>query len=180
MLTPSHRPAWCSANTLDLNGGGNQFESHPGHRLCWCLSCFSSVPPAKFLNGIISISHDRFLKNPFQFVIHEYSVIRHYAVWILTASWSKIHNQMQMSGSIILSSLIIYMLILAKITKNALPKYMYRLLTICINSTDKKMSMRSLALRSYHQPVSIWGHLRNRNSEVVPQSITRIISNIWA
>jgi hypothetical protein len=71
MLTPLNWTARCGANALNLNVGGDQFESLPEHQHYWRLSCFSSVLLTKFLNNSNSISHSRFLTNPFYFVIHE-------------------------------------------------------------------------------------------------------------
>jgi len=31
---------------------------------------FSSVPPGKFWDSTLKLGHDRFLPNPFQFIIH--------------------------------------------------------------------------------------------------------------
>jgi hypothetical protein len=71
-----------SGNCLRLYSGDARFEFRPEHRLLDLdFSWFSSARPGKFLKST-SISYDRFLPNPFQFISHP--IIRRYIIWTLT------------------------------------------------------------------------------------------------
>jgi hypothetical protein len=46
----------------------------------WGFSWFSLVLPGKFWGNSLKLGHDRFLQNPFQFIIHYQLIIRRYIV----------------------------------------------------------------------------------------------------
>jgi hypothetical protein len=52
----------------------------------WGCSWFSSVPPGEYQDSTLELGHDRFLQNPFQFIIHLLPI--HSTLYSLTNSKS--------------------------------------------------------------------------------------------
>jgi hypothetical protein len=60
--------------------GGARFESQPGHRYP-DEGFYGSLEPLQENSGVVSqLVHDRFLPNPFRFIIH-HPTIRRYSFW---------------------------------------------------------------------------------------------------
>jgi hypothetical protein len=59
-------------NTPTLYAGGPEFDSQPRRMaiLTEVFQWFSPVPPGKCPDSTLKLGHDRFLPNPFQFIIY--------------------------------------------------------------------------------------------------------------